>query len=325
MPNQHKILEHINALMSGQEKGRSESRDRWYSVFNAIEDFQISGKLVSDRDGQIIAADWFHQLPVLVDGQVRRRYYRYYPGNPIESTIEQLEREGRLRESEAWKYKKKYLTKVLFLPTKVVKGTSRWLQPNRPTLIYFWGPGRHRSFLHSLKAMLTSGLSEEYLNLDTFFDPFVQESHRVEIVFTPGKDGTLLVHSSPAPYRPPERLPEELRDFSIHDLGIPTHPDWSPEESEYEEAVELFQEFLLRGNSAPGRLLKSKEETPNRDPEEESPPWEESIPAKGRVITSGEFVYELREDGKPTCFGQVDTNDRRCLNCDFLGECLSSS
>lgn len=317
------MLEKLKASLQKQLAAYEDRKeDRWYVSYQAMEDFDIVGKLVADRDVEVISSANYHSVPILVDGRVRRRYLRYYPQNPLEKEIEKLIEEGHLSEGEAWRYKPRLLTKMLFIPVKINKGSDR-IVLSKPLLISFWGVRAHKSLLRSLSALIETGESEKFLNPETFFDPFSEDSQRVKLFYTPGKDGTLILQAIPVSYRPPADLPEELRDFSLKEIGLPTEDDWEPNLEDYKEAVEGFRAFVMEGSHS-----RSKSSAPSGG-KDESPPWREEestvqvSPSGTKVISKGEFVYELRSDGKPTCFGKVDTSDPRCLSCDFLAECIA--
>lgn len=304
---------------------RDDNPDNWYvSHFLTVEN-QYQGKLVSDSKGDLVSSGWFYRLPLLVEGKIRSRYYRYYPNNPIERFLAQAKESGLIREGQLWKYDKRLLTKMMFIVQKVQNDEER-IKLQQPHLFYLRGTRANQQILLSIKNILSDSDVPES-DLANIFDPYVA-SFRLALNYIPGREGSTALTLSMAQYKPPQ-LPEQLKEFDLSKLGINTEEEWEPDHDEYLEAVEKFEEALRLDNDQSEAPPKSKTTSPSskfkaKAKTQSSSDVSESANLAGTVITKDGFTYELTEKGVPTCFTQADTSDTRCLKCDFLAECLSS-
>jgi len=302
---------------------REDNPENWFiSHFLTVEN-QYQGKLVSDNNGNLVSSGWFYRIPLLIEGKIRSRHYRYYPNNPIEKFLIQAKEKGLIREGQLWKYDKRLLTKLMFVVQKVQNEEDR-IKLQQPHLFYLRGTRANQQILTSIKNILSDSDVPES-DLASIFDPYVA-SFRLILNYIPGREGSTTLTLSMAQYKPPQ-LPEQLKSFDLSTLGINTEDEWEPDPDEYLEAVERF-EAALESDSA--RVEDSQKTKPTAPTSKARTKLNSDIADKngksnpaGTVIKDG-FTYELTEQGVPTCFTQANTSDPRCLKCDFLAECLAS-
>lgn len=233
-----------------------------------------SGKIFPDKSGNLISNEIrVYVIPTRSEsGDIVSRSFRYYEGNPIETALKSLAKEGYLGGS-AWRYEARPMVKFYFY---VVDAPSRkdGEIPNGPHLAILTGSRKIGALKDFLNKFLFPGaksgnkkpISEEDLlrslkKVESYFDPsFPNYGFEIYIQEKSEGSGVVVVPRTDLEI-PAFEVPDWCED--VNTAYIDSRPEWTPTpeyEAEVKKATASFVDLAIEGLLNP----KASEEVASR-------------------------------------------------------------